>query len=518
MSIKKGMAKKFFATAAAGAVALMGLAGVANAAPGAGAPGANDPDATGSLTISKCVGDKVGEHNGTALESFDCEIPAGVQFTVTELVAPDGLTPADSAWWDAVEKAAPGAPTGWTESTTNVQIKTTIEGEKLVFSGLPMGLYKVSETGVPAGLIAGADFFVSIPFPSDGDNGWIWDVNVYPKNSKDEGTEKIPGTPEGDGKYTAGAIIPWTIKGATYGTVMSWLNDGEELKNYWIGDKLPPELTLFGDITVTMAPSTTALTEGTDYKVVKNEEFNTFQVVLTEVGINKLKAEGTDEARVVLDFKTKLDENWTPTGVNGELENGGYTSPTLPGDEGWDGEPEEGGEEIVKGKNYYGEVEITKVDSADSTPLKGAEFQVVEGKCSEASAPLSYVTDVNGAPIKGTTDATGKVTMPPLFVGSTSSADEQPPTGKDYCLVETKAPAGYVLPAWDANGKDVTIVPGKTTAASNSVEIENTKTSGPTLPLTGAAGTALLIVGGLALIGLAGSIVVTSRRRSAENA
>ncbi len=53
-------------------------------------------------------------------------------------------------------------------------------------SGLPLGLYLVVETGIPADVSVTADpFLVSLPLSCGQDNQWNYDVTVYPKNQTD---------------------------------------------------------------------------------------------------------------------------------------------------------------------------------------------------------------------------------------------------------------------------------------------------------------------------------------------
>lgn len=53
-------------------------------------------------------------------------------------------------------------------------------------TGLPLGLYLVVETKVPANVHTTADpFFVSLPMTNDKGDYWFYDVDVYPKNQTD---------------------------------------------------------------------------------------------------------------------------------------------------------------------------------------------------------------------------------------------------------------------------------------------------------------------------------------------
>lgn len=203
---------------------------------------------------------------------------------------------------------------------------------------------------------------------------------------------------------------------------------------------------------------------------------------------------------------------------------------------------------------YWGKIEITKVNKDDLTEmLPGAEFQALKGSCDEYTK-LPGAEDDAWVKAKdedgklgiwtGVSTDTGKIELEGLYVGKINThigngGDRYYTAGEDgdtyetfeaaynslntpYCLVETKAPDGYVLPAWSANGTTVKVFPGDGSGIHNQEvnhpEIKNGKAEGPQLPLTGAAGTALLVIGGLTLVGLAGAGVVAQRRRAAEQA
>ncbi|MDY5601980.1 MAG: LPXTG cell wall anchor domain-containing protein, partial [Schaalia hyovaginalis] len=76
-------------------------------------------------------------------------------------------------------------------------------------------------------------------------------------------------------------------------------------------------------------------------------------------------------------------------------------------------------------------------------------------------------------------------------------------THRCYVLKETAAPAGYVLPAGDAALTPLKVTPNATASSTVDVTIDNTKQNVPQLPLTGANGQLLLLIGGSALILLA---------------
>lgn len=175
----------------------------------------------------------------------------------------------------------------------------------------------------------------------------------------------------------------------------------------------------------------------------------------------------------------------------------------------------------------YG-LDVTKVDSKNAeTKLKDAEFKLKNSDGKWATITDGKVTgwtatENDGAVLKSDTDGNFKVT----------GLD-----GGTYTLVETKAPAGYNLPAdgfsvtlrantangqtWDGTANtalidlavkvDQTNGTGSVDTGLGAITIENTQ--GSSLPSTGGMGTVLLYVAGIAVFVLAGATLVMALRR-----
>lgn len=175
----------------------------------------------------------------------------------------------------------------------------------------------------------------------------------------------------------------------------------------------------------------------------------------------------------------------------------------------------------------YG-LDVTKVDSKNAeTKLKDAEFKLKNSDGKWATITDGKVTgwtatENDGAVLKSDTDGNFKVTG--LDDGT-------------YTLVETKAPAGYNLPAdgfsvtlkantangqtWDGTAStalidlavkvDQTNGTGSVDTGLGAITIENTQ--GSSLPSTGGMGTVLLYVAGIAVFVLAGATLVMALRR-----
>lgn len=91
-----------------------------------------------------------------------------------------------------------------------------------------------------------------------------------------------------------------------------------------------------------------------------------------------------------------------------------------------------------------------------------------------------------------------------------AQADETGPFTKDYCLVETEAPRGFVL---DPTPRTITLSSASTNNTTT-YEFPNTEVRVPELPMTGAQGSALFTMAGLALVALAGGGYLVRRSRS----
>lgn len=175
----------------------------------------------------------------------------------------------------------------------------------------------------------------------------------------------------------------------------------------------------------------------------------------------------------------------------------------------------------------YG-LDVTKVDSKEnSTKLKDAEFKLKNSDNKWATITDGKVTgwtatENDGSVLKS--DAEGNFKVTGLDDGT-------------YTLVETKAPAGYNLPAngfsvtltaTTANGQtwngtagtaltglavkvDQTNGTGDVDTGLGAITIKNTQ--GSSLPSTGGMGTVLLYVAGIAVFVLAGATLVMALRR-----
>lgn len=162
---------------------------------------------------------------------------------------------------------------------------------------------------------------------------------------------------------------------------------------------------------------------------------------------------------------------------------------------------------------YTYKLKIIKVKKDDeSTKLAGAEFdlyrKVTEGENYDLSAKKFTKQDVSALPNDGTfikvgsvgpTDERGEAAIEKLALGN-------------YCLVETKAPAGYGLLA---DALEFVLAKDGDNAGTYEQKVENAE--GFNLPQTGGAGTAIFTIAGIALMAGAVALFFIVRKKGNIN-
>lgn len=423
------------------------------------------------------------------------------------------------------------------------------------FSDLEQGLYLVAETAAPPEVTTkSVPFFVSIPSVVNGENGntaWEMDINAYPKNSTstvdvdkeitevDEGTDGINGNKD-KAEATIGDII-------TYEVPVTAVVPADGLNEVRIVDTMSKGLTLVkadgSEITPALGVDDvsikdvvkvysvgagnvrTELTETTDYTVkAKKDSANketTLTVEFTDTKINDLNSGDNKSPKFVFVYKAKLNEE-AIIGTTGNKNEVKF-------------EYEYGNDIIVKSEPktatvYIWGIEITKIGEED-TPgetnyLADVEFNLYKG--SMEGNPMKFTSegsvykpsDAEQATDVLKTDANGKITVKGLEAGI-------------YILKEKKTNKGYVLlkdtitititdtnkdgnaTATIKNGSnaatEVTMKPdGTSQSALVPITVVNNK--GFDLPETGAAGTAIFAIAGIALVAGAGALLLFRRK------
>lgn len=433
---------------------------------------------------------------------------------------------------------------------------TSSEGDdkgKAVFNNLSMGIYLVAETGVPANVTTkSVPFFVSIPSAvndKDGNTQWELNVNAYPKNSTAQTsvdkniTGVISGKTNEDGD-AAEASIGDVI---TYEVPVTAVIPADGLTKLGIKDTMSKGLTLIDssnlevDVTASETEVTgvvevykvgdneskTPLAEGkeNDYSVtaLKNDDGSTtLKVELSPSKITELNTEaGTDKTpQFLFVYKAKLNKN----AVAGSETTGNSVKLVYNYNNG----PEE---DVEIGENidttiYNWGIEITKQSDTKET-LSGVTFELY--KDSPEDTALKF-RQINGGENNGvyylddtagntnttlTTSADGKLVIHGLASGT-------------YYLKETKTNSGYVLlkdpvkivisPDSEFDGETTAKIGNNESSVKQNeddrFEVTVVNNKGFDLPQTGAAGTALFAVAGMAIAAVAGGLLFFLRRSS----
>lgn len=503
--------------------------------PASAAPIIPDPNALGSLTVTKLSNPGGTLDPATGLPTTPptgAELLAGATFQL-EPVASIGGVPVDlntDAGWQAIADATPadliagdlGSPV--TTDVTPADRTTTAAGT-VVWDALPIGLYLVTETQAPGGHVGSNPFFVTVPITNPTTlTDWVYDVYVYPKNS--ETTVEI--TLVDEDTVQAGDTIEYTISAD-----IPVLTPESTLTNFVLTDQLDPRLSIDPTATTIAAKIVDPTGIGPDVPLTFGTDF-----VVTPASTGSV----VDGAGLEFDFTPSIAElvanqGWTVeltitptvnTTINTDLDpivNQGFlyvnhpaseisADPTDPNNP-----PNVSTDEV---ESRFGQLEITKVDAANAaTTLTGAEFAVY---LTEADA----LAQTNA--IATSTDNTdGTYSFPSLRLSNWENGAEltNDADWRTYWLVETEAPADYNLstkpfPFYLLN-EGTTYTPagsyiGGVVNVNGVFEYEFPNAKKLTLPLTGGKGAVIFTVGGVALIAFAAVLFARSRRNESSSA
>ena len=244
------------------------------------------------------------------------------------------------------------------------------------------------------------------------------------------------------------------------------------------------------------------------------------------VSTDNLKAVSGAEAGkyIIVDYTAKLNSS-AQIGLPGNENEAKLTYSNKP-DQSGTGTPSTADTPKDKVIVFTYKLDTTKVDSKDAdAKLQGAEFKLKNSENKYAVVNEGKVTSWDDEGTTLTSDAQGLFSVTGLDAGT-------------YYLHETKAPAGYNLPAsdfkveitattvngqnWSGTAADALTalqvkVDGGTAINGNiqdgNVAINIANTQGSSLPSTGGMGTVLLYVAGIAVFVLAGATLVMALRR-----
>ena len=540
MKTTSTIGKRIAAAVGALAVGVAGLAlgaGAANAAPSP----ANIASTPGTLTIHKYAGDlgstsnKAGSNDGTKLSDTDTAklgtALAGVKFVIrsVQVRQTDGTykdidlnsyegwelyKTVDLSKFDPVKYSETGMPAGDTSQFhlgwTSGELTTGNDGS--VSKGdLAHTLYYVYESDASGAKDANGTamnvvkksqpFLVTVPFPAQHNSDqWIYDIHAYPKNEIANKPTKAVDDP---GNETAvGDTVNWNIK-------VPLLQDGGNYKTFVVKDQLDADHLKANtkDVVVTLSdgatptPNVTTLTRNADYTITPAQDQEAavagtpIVVTLTSAGLTKINAVRANKSSFV---NVKIGTTVKALSTDGTIKNTGETITN------------NGTSDVDQTTNVaqvnHGSVKLTKTSKIEGKVLAGAQFELWTAKADGSIG--SKVSDTIY-----TTGEDGTLQIDGIWTGTSITGDKT--TTRDYYLKEVKAPAGYVLPE-NTNTKVTVKTNGIATPVA--VSVTNEQNNGPNLPLTGSAGTILLLAVGTALVlgGTVTSQIARKNRKSAQ--
>ncbi|SDS65851.1 SpaH/EbpB family LPXTG-anchored major pilin [Corynebacterium timonense] len=473
-----------------------------------------DPARLGSITINKRLNpEQILPGLGVEQPNASGSPAAGVTFTATKINR-NITTPEGFAQLAAMTPA---------EAAQNLDVTVTRTGDtgadgQVRFDDLPVGAYLVQEsingpvtaggqTLQPGQIVSGPAFIVFVPFTQRGEAGgtsWNYDPVVYPKNSSLTTEKSVVDAADGKGD-NVGDEVNYQIR-----STVPAVPAGQTLGEYHIHDRY--DTTELGNVTVgsvTIQGRDDALVEGIHYTVedtVLPDGRAQKTVAFTEAGRALLAA--NSGATVVVNLTAALlalGDNGDGEIVN-ETQTTGFTRE---GDATHEFETPK--DEVV---TYLARVQVIKHAEGDkSRRLQGAEFQLYQADACTTEGLATETPLTVGGNNTWVTNAEGEFIIDGLHVTDfANNADAKLP---NFCLVETKAPAGFQLLTQPIA---VELLHTETHAAGQTVplktiEVANVQTGTPTLPATGGAGVALLLLLGA---GIVGGGVYAARRNSAE--
>lgn len=442
-----------------------------------------DANAEVKLDIQKYEGEP-GEGSGAPQDTSKLKPVPGVQFKIERIEGVD-LTTAQG--WGELAGMTPADLKGKT-ATEVATIETGADGKATIDTGsnaeFKVGVYRVTELQ-KGGYTVAPPFLITLPY-SGTDGKWVYERTVYPKNQNVQPNKQVDAS-----KTSLGSNMTYTINAPV---------PAGNLTQFEIKDPLVSNLELqTGSVKVTA--DGVQLAAGTDYNLTTDS--NTVNVVFTEAGRVKLqqarKKNAGMQVHVAFDAKVgSLPENGqinntaTITLPNGgtittDVDNNGVKQPT---------------------STTFGNLEITKTAEAESDPkLNGANFELYrcedpekDGKWNVLGDALNVATAQDGKTLNTTLttgDTANKVSKANAY-GIPISTTAGGATGTqtfDYCVIETKAPEGFVR---DPEPRHVKV---NAETRAMTVKVDNKKDSilGQ-LPATGAWGIVLIFLLGLALL------------------
>ena len=418
------------------------------------------------------------------------------------------------------------APKVFKETDTNGQTSLDLE----------VGAYIIRETKTPKATstesyVPAEPFIVFLPMTNKEGTGWNKNVQVYPKNSmakvtktvvdagKNTKSDKAQGKAGEPGYLGArpadNAVVNYILDG-----VVPAAPEGRELKNVTLTDASRSDELQWDTTDDAFIEDVVVVRNGSEVKIdpanytvdakaavpTTNPEglaAGANQAFTVTVNAQKAGLKPGETVRVKVKA-TMLKDDATSKGIeNSVRESFVFHNPSTNNDD----KPRETPDDKVV--TYVGNISVYKRGD-NNAALAGAEFQI--GRCNSGK------DGIDGDAIQtGVTDAEGNLTFPGLHVTDYVNDAEVTDTVANYCVKETKAPAGYALPKGKNAVHEIELKRATSKALNtektafdaaaaknviaNGAVIDNVKKTTPTLPATGGMGVLIIVLAGLAIIG-----------------
>lgn len=463
-----------------------------------------------SLTIEKFI--------GLPIEDPAINLPPGdeFEFTVEKL---SGINLQTTAGWEEVAGIIAGTITPDIDQAFETVTLSTTDGKATISTAtntdFTVGVYRVTEIASPGYTVA-APFYVTLPFTDPTSGAWNYDQTVRPKNQEDILIEKDVD----DLGVTIGEEITYTISAPLPAGNLTELS---------VVDDLPAQLEAVDPATVKVYTGADAATRTElirdDSTIVANGGDGN-QLTVTFGPTDRTTLQGRRAVNATLKIFVEFDTTVTSLPDDGIIEN--HASIDFGGGLRYSTDPDGPGEPGTGTETRLGQLTISKVDEADQLISAGsASFEL--WRCqSDGATPAKYTVLDTALPAATSADGTGKTTSFTTVNGQATLYGvqvinwvngEPVPTnaifGEDLCVVETAAPAGYLInPEPQPVEFDLTTT-DEFDMVVDVVNLEDSITG--QLPATGGGGTLAMIAAGV-LVAIAGGFAALRGNRGGTRA